>query len=140
MEKKFELGQSNEILKGGRIYDLHNMYDFTGIYVGANRDVHISFQANAEQGRGQPSLALVFSGVDYLEFSPGFGARAVQDLDELGYKSPDDRDDEWLLTEQQATPGDHLFLRFGGGDFIRVHSQQARLRILNERTNQDGTG
>lgn len=66
-----------------------------------------------------------FEAVDYLEFSPNFGSRIVCGLEDMGYKSPGDRDDEWLLDEQQSTPDDHLFFRLEGGDFIRVHCQHA---------------
>jgi hypothetical protein len=134
MEKNFEIGQSNEVLAGGKVYDLHNLYDLSEVRIGRSRDVWISFEANAEHGQGQPRLVLTFAGVDYLEFSPRFGARPVRNVDEMGYKNPDDRQDEWLLTEQQATRADHLFLRLGGGDFIRVHSQRACLEVEGEST------
>ena len=31
MKKAFLLGQSNEVIKDSKVYDLHNQYDFSGI-------------------------------------------------------------------------------------------------------------
>lgn len=126
MKKNFKIGQSNEILQDSEVYDLHNLYDFAGVRVGPNCDVEISFDEIASLTNRESTLTLTFVGVDYLEMSPQFGTQPVRDLDEMGYKSPDDRDDQWLLTEQQAKDSDHLFFRFGGAAFIRVHSQQVR--------------
>jgi len=43
----------------------------------------------------------------------------------MGYKNPDDIDDNWLMTEKQANSNDHLFLRFDKNDFIRIYCQEA---------------
>ena len=128
MKKGFEIGQSNEIIKAGKIYDLHNLYDFIGVVLKAkDRRFQILFEPNPEYGKGQLPISLSFEEIDYLEFSPNFGTRVVSGLDEMGYKNPEDRDDEWLMDEQQATCNDHLFFRMDGGDFIRVHCQYADL-------------
>jgi len=128
MKKGFRIGQSNEIVKSGKIYDLHNLYDFVGIILkGKERRLQILFDPNLEHGKDQLSISLNFEEIDYLEFSPNFGARVISGLEEIGYKNPEDRDDEWLMDEQQATSSDHLFFRLDGGDFIRVHCQNADL-------------
>jgi hypothetical protein len=49
------------------------------------------------------------------------------DLDEMGYKAPNDQDDNCLLGEEQATEADHLSLRFEGNAFVRIHSKRASL-------------
>jgi len=124
MNKGFEIGQSNEIIKAGKIYDLHNLYDFIGIVLKAkDRRLQLLFEPNPEYGKGQLPISLNFEEIDYLEFSPNFGTRVISGLDEMGYKNPEDRDDEWLMDEKQATSNDHLFFRMDGGDFIRVHCQ-----------------
>jgi hypothetical protein len=128
MQKDFQIGQSNELIKDGVLYDLHNLYDFGGIFVDGSRCVHISFMPNVVHGKGQHPIIVEFDEVDYLEFSQGFGMRPITELDEMGYKSPGDRDDKWLMTEEQAGADDHLFFRLGlGDDFVRVHSRRARL-------------
>lgn len=128
MKKSFEIGQSNEVIKAGKIYDLHSQYDFIGVVLKAkDRRLQILFEPNPEYGKGQLPIWLSFEEIDYLEFSPNFGTRVVSGLSEMGYKNPEDRDDEWLMDEQQATCDEHLFFRLDGGDFIRVHCQYANL-------------
>ena len=126
MDKDFEIGQSNEIIKSGKIYDLHNLYNITGIILDRNlSQLKIMFKPASEYGEGNPSLVLNFRNIDYLEFS--LNTMGILGLDEMGYKSPEDRDNNWLMNEQQSTPEDHLFLRLldgDGNDFIRVHCQK----------------
>ena len=126
MKKDFEVGQSNEIIKAGKIYDLHNLYDFVGIVLKTkDRRLQLLFEPNPEYGKDESPISLIFEEIDYLEFSPNFGTQVISGLDEMGYKNPKDRDDEWLMDEQQATSNDHLFFRMDGGDFIRVHCKNA---------------
>jgi hypothetical protein len=126
MKKGFVIGQSNELIKAEKVYDLHNLYDFVGIILkGKDRCLQMLFEPNPEHGKGSLSVLLVFEKIDYLEFSPNFGAQVICGLDEMGYKNPEDRDDEWLMGEQHATPNDHLFFRLDGGNFIRVHCKNA---------------
>ena len=126
MKKEFLLGQSNEVIKAGKIYDLHNLYDFVGIVLKwKDRQLRMLFEPRPDfREKGAP-VSLVFEEIDYLELSLNCGSRVIQNLDEMGYKNPDDQDDEWLLDEQQSTPNDHLFIRLEGNDFIRVHCQHA---------------
>lgn len=126
MKKDFEIGQSNEVIKSEKIYDLHNSYDYVGLILKSKeRQLQILFEPNSEYGKGNLSVSFVFKSLNYLEFSPNFGTKVVSGLDEMGYKSPSDRDDNWLLSPQQASSDDHLFFRLENGDFIRVHSKHA---------------
>jgi hypothetical protein len=128
MNKSFEIGQSNELIKDGSIYDLHNLYDLIGIVLKTkDRRLQLLFEPNPEYGKGQRPVSLSFEGIDYLEFSPNFGAQFISGLDEVGYKSPRDHDDEWLMNEQHTTSDDHLFFRMDGGDFVRLHCRHADL-------------
>lgn len=130
MERDFKIGQSNELIKEGVVYDIHNMYDFLGIEIGSGRVIRILFGPNVTYGMRCPLIALSVYGVQYFEVSPGFGTRVISDVDELGYKRSSDRDDVWLLTEQQATIGDHLYIRFVGDDFIRICGEKSCLEVL----------
>lgn len=128
MNKGFRIGQSNEIIKAGKIYDLHNLYDFIGIFFTSKAcRLEISFKPIPEFGDGKVPISLIFEGIDYLEFSPQFWTKNISGLDEMGYKNPEDHDDEWLLSEKQASFNDHLFFRMDSGDFIRIHCQNADL-------------
>ncbi len=126
MKKNFQLGQSNEIIKDGIIFDLHNCYDFKKITLqGAERSLKIFFQPSHSYRDKIHPVYFFFSFLNYLEFSPGFGTRSISNIDEIGYKTSGDQDDEWLLSEEQSTLEDHLFFRLSKIDFIRVHSHKA---------------
>lgn len=134
MKKKFKVGQSNEVLKNNITYDLHNDYDFVGIYLYAKTNhLEIYFEPNPEFGAGKPKLCLNFRDVDYLEFSPNFGSTEIHGIEELGYKTPSDRDDEWLMSEGQSSKDDHLFIRMIGHEFIRIHAGIAEI-VFPDRT------
>ena len=126
MKKEFLVGQSNELIKAHKIYDLHNLYDFVGLVLKGNkRQIQVLFGPNLDSGNMGVPIALVFDEIDYLELSLRFESGIIRGLDEMGYKNPDDRDDKWLLGEQQSTSDDHLFFRLDNADYIRVHSQRA---------------
>lgn len=127
MKKTFRVGQSNEIVSEGRIFDLHNNYDFSGISMSPGGRVQVSFLPSPDHGRDESPLALIFEGVDYIEMRLGLGKSSERDLEEVGYKSPSDRNDAWLLAEEYSTGLDHLFLRFSGEYFLRIHSESAFL-------------
>jgi len=127
MEKDFEVGQSNELVKDGRVYDLHNLYDFSGIHIGAQRCVRLSFSPNPEHGGGLRAVVIVFHRVDFLQVGGSLGATDITDLDEVGYKEPGDEDDSWLLDAVRRSPQAHLFFRLGADAFVRIHSARARL-------------
>ncbi len=128
MNKNFKLGQSNEIIKSDKVYDLHNLYRFKELFLKAQDwQLTLLFEPILEYREKQPPVSLIFTKIDYLEFSPGFGCKPISGLDEVGYKSPEDRDDIWLMSEEQATNNDHLYFRMDGGEFIRLHCQNADL-------------
>jgi hypothetical protein len=128
MVKHFRVGQSNELVSGEIVYDLHNLYDYVGCLLKGNRSFCLFFMPSKTHGTGHVPIGVEFVDVDILEFSPNFGACCVVDLEEMGYKPPSDRDDNWLLREDQATTSDHLFFRFASNAYIRVHSKQALIR------------
>ena len=130
MEKNFQIGQSNELIKNDIVYDLHNHYDFASLTIDCNRTMRLSFVAISEFGE-ENIIILEFKNLDYLGFSSNFGASKIKNLDEIGYKSPDDLDDQWLLSEQQASSIDHLFFRFEEEHFVRVHCKMAHFRKEN---------
>lgn len=127
MKKSFTVGQANELVQHSRSYDLHNCYDFGGLSIAPTRRLRLWFTPNAEHGIGLPSLVIEMSGLEFLELSEGFGVRQLQDLAELGYKGPEDRDLDWLVGEDKATEADHLVFRFSPDDYLRVHARSADL-------------
>ncbi len=129
MKKSFKIGQSNEIIDNEKVYDLHNCYDVSGITLLSSDLLKIRFDPNSEWGTDCKTVALNFTDVDYLSFLFVPGDRQSVDIHEMGYKNPDDMDDSWLLAEEQSLPQDHLFFRFGGGNYIRIHSKAV---VFNE--------
>lgn len=127
MQKDFSIGQSNELIKDGRIYDLHNSFDFESLVVSGCRDIRLVFKPNVDHGKTHSRIAVQIQSVDYFEISPQFGASIICDIDEVGYKFREDRDDSWLLTENQANEAADMFVRFQGGHHIRFHGGRALL-------------
>ena len=140
MKKSFEIGKGgNEVIKAGKAYDLHNLYDFVGIVLKTkDRHLQLLFTPNAEYGENEPPILLNFEDVDYLEFSPNFGMRTFSGLEEMGYKKHGDRDYDWLMDEQQATSDDHLFFRMDGDEFVRLHCRYADLVEEEVRCHSEG--
>jgi hypothetical protein len=127
MNLDFRVGQSNELIKGERIYDLHNCFDFGGLDVSEAGELRLTFKPNTIHGGGYSSVLVFAQGVDRLAVSSDFGPTTVEYIEEIGYKSPDDADDNWLLSQKQATPSDDLFFRFNDGHYVRFHSKSASL-------------
>lgn len=127
MRRAFKLGQSNEVVSSGHVYDLHNDYVPTAIVFDAQRnDLRIAFKRLLDDGVGK-SATLVFHEVDLLELRGNIGAGGISGVDELGYKDVDDYDYEWLSREGQSSASDHMVIRFDSGATLRIHGASAEL-------------
>jgi hypothetical protein len=117
----------------GKHFDLHSFFSLVGFVVNpVNGTVLLEFRSIKEfidKAHDVQILKLEFSEIGYLEFSPGFCTNTTDSLEEFGFKSPDDRDDNWLKTLEQAEPGDHLFVRLSSLEFFRVHCSETRVII-----------
>lgn len=125
----------------GRHYDLHSFFSVSGITVcPATGDVSvdlISIDEFRNNVHGAESLRLIFSDVNYVEFSPEFCKTRSDTIEEIGFKSPEDRDDNWLKTLDQAEHLDHLFIRFSSLEFIRLACATARVAIVQSSSRAD---
>lgn len=127
MDRNFQLGQSNEVIHSGKVYDLHNDYLPTAIFVDPERNtLRVIFKRLADDENGA-SVVLQFRDLHTLEFGGNFGASNAAGLDEMGYKDIDDYNYDWLSTESQSKESDHLVLRFDGGATIRVYCATAEI-------------
>ena len=88
MNRDFRVGQSNELIKGERIYDLHNCFDFDGLDVSGIGELRLSFKPNTIHGGGYSSVLVFAQGLDRLAVSPDFGPRTVKHLERLATKHP----------------------------------------------------
>lgn len=128
MEKDFLILDAVAIQIGSDYCDLHNDFDLSSLRVDfADRTLHLWFSPAPTNSSATPNknVSLSFYDIDYLSVSSALLARMTQDVVEIGYKNPDDFDHDWLIRESQATSADHLFIRFSGDEFIRVHSKVA---------------
>lgn len=128
MERNFCVGQANELVLNGRVFDLHNCYDFLGIAVASTRAAQLWFTPSPAHTARTEHLVLEVEGLSVLEMTGGVTAGRVRDLDEVGYKNPGDADLEWLVGECGAEREDHLVFRFGPSDHVRVYGERAELR------------
>lgn len=121
MSHRISIGQSNEVVYRNEIFDLHNLFDFAALsFQTDNLELHLCFEPDRDYHPQGFPIRLVFSGVNYLEFSSCFFTRKISGVDEMGYKSTGDFDYGWLKTEDQLSQGDHLVIRFDTSAFIRI--------------------
>jgi hypothetical protein len=128
MDKNFSIANAVAIRVGNDECDLHNDFDLTLLEVDlARRNLRLTFTWAIEAAAPNRNrhLTLAFNEVEFLNVSGGVLGKMVRDVVELGYKSPEDFDHDWLMRERQASPPDHLFVRLAGDEFIRVHSRSA---------------
>jgi hypothetical protein len=128
MARAFKVGQSNELVSAGKVYDVHNQYDFDGFAVLSGGRAYLWFVPNSEHGAGMPPVVIKIEGVDFVEVSSGVAMGKVRDVAEMGFKNPGDRDLEWLLGERASTDKDHFVISFGPSDFLRIHGDSMAVR------------
>jgi hypothetical protein len=127
MDKDFIVGQANELIKGDITYDLHNCFDFDQLTIFGNGEFNLAFKPSVTYGDMYSPILLHAEGVNRFELSHNFGPATIKHLEEIGYKSRDDEDDNWLLRQSQATAADDIFFRFNDGHYVRFHSERAWL-------------
>ena len=129
MIKSFNFGicKRIEIVQGDNFYDLHNCYDLYGFSLSMKCGV-LGFRPNPVYGKGLQPIILEFHNLDFFQVRLDFSDVEHLMLHEIGFKSPNDFDDEWLLEYDQATCEDHIFFRFFGDFFIRLHGSGAEVR------------
>lgn len=126
MKKNFLVDQAVGLSCGEHYFDLHNCYDFQGFdFDVIGKTFCLYFTLVSESQDLWKKVSIKFVGVDTLEFSDGFFIHINRNLSEIGYKSADDRDHDWLVGEDKSLPQDHLFFRFEADQYIRLHGECA---------------
>lgn len=138
MDKNFVIDNSVGIEVEGLLYDLHNFYDFKELKVEVIVNaVSLLFSVGAEFEKEQKNkgvaISIKFLDVDYFELSPDFTSRLTQDLEEIGYKNPGDKDIDWLVGEKKSTEADHLLFRFANDEFLRIHAKKAYCSVSKKK-------
>lgn len=112
-------------------FDLHSFFSIVGLSISPKEGTMLlefeSIKEFIEKAHGVGALGLEFSGITYLELSQKFCTNVSDSLEELGFKAPSDRDDNWLKTIGQSESEDHLFFRLSSLEFIRVQCATARV-------------
>ncbi len=70
-------------------------------------------------------MVLSCFGVHHLEISDGVLAGKAGELEEIGFKEPDDNDLNWLVDEEKASKTFHIVFAFQNDEYIRVGSETA---------------
>jgi hypothetical protein len=121
MEKNFIIDQNIALEGNNFYYDLHNCYnieDFQINYLSKNVKLKFVKIDGCHANIYCDIIYLTFEDVNYLEVRNALDSSAV---DEIGYKRPDDCDLDWLLSESQSKPDDHIIIRLYCDDgYIRI--------------------
>jgi hypothetical protein len=116
-------------------YDLHSFFSIDGIIIspaeGKLSINLITLGAFRNNVHGVGSLRISFSGISYIEFSQGFCQICSDTIEEIGFKNPTDRDDNWLKTFCQSEEQDHLFIRFSNLEFMRIACATACVSVAD---------
>jgi hypothetical protein len=132
VKKNFRTADAVAIQIDALYIDLHNDFSLKSLEINfPERTFRISFLRITEPQNSNScqELTLTFLEIDYLSASPGLVGPHGHGISELGYKAPLDLDHHWLMSEAEASPLDHLFLRFDGDEFIRLHSAQVQAKV-----------
>ena len=127
MRREFKIDNQIAIVGDDYYYDLHNCYDLKGLELDwSKKQVAINFiKVSGEWVKHEdPSrIEILFNGVKYFEVSRDFFLKNSYSLEEIGFKNSEDKDDSWLLSEEQAAADDHLFIRLENDEYIRILSE-----------------
>ncbi|HKU64868.1 MAG TPA: hypothetical protein VJQ06_07410 [Rhizomicrobium sp.] len=128
MLKDFVIADAVGIQMQGKYIDLHNEFDLMQIRL--SPQVHVlELEFAASRPNASPTKFVIqFVEVDWLQISP-CALKSGADIVELGYKEPLDNDHDWLMSEEQASPEAHLFLRLSEDEFIRLHAKFAKVIV-----------
>lgn len=131
MEKNFLIEGNVCVQSGSEQYDLHNHFSLVDVLVGTyDCSAMLRFKSNdCHAINPNINLVMVFLCIDYLDMSSGVLKGKLMDVEELGYKPPDDFDHDWLVAERKSNKEFHFFIRLIGDEYIRVHAESAELRI-----------
>lgn len=134
MKRTFSIPDSISLEVGDLNVDLHNSFRVIGLaFNKQHHDLVVRF--GKERGEwvsptNPTELILIFEGVTVFDHSFTDLEKVPEDLDEIGFKNPGDENYDWLLSEGQSLPSDHLVMRFTTDDYIRVFADTAKLEVI----------
>lgn len=134
MNKNFSIDSAIEIKFEGNLYDLHNRYDFKELKIDVTtHSAKLLFTINNDTTGYASEISFTFSQIDYFELSSNFTSRLTHELEEMGYKNPEDNNIDWLIKENKSTEKDHLLFRFINDEFLRIHAKSVHCSISGKK-------
>ncbi len=132
MQKEFTIDQMIALKGVDYYYDLHNDYDLVELNQ-ENSCVELLF--NKTKGEwvkeSNPNkVKLVFSDVRYFQTSKDFSNNFPKNIQDIGYKSPEDFDYGFFISEEQADEKSHMVFMFEGNEYVRVFSGEIQVVAL----------
>ncbi|MFT4926262.1 MAG: hypothetical protein ACI8WB_002360 [Phenylobacterium sp.] len=125
MKKNYMIDQAIAVHCETLYFDLHNEYDFKQFnFKVDSKTLSLLFEPNiyaSNDNKKLGGITMIFSSVDYLEVSHDFVNHVTHSLIEMGYKTPNDKDLDWLITEKNFEADHHVVLRFSNDEYIRLH-------------------
>ena len=129
MKRSFAVPSSVEIEVEDRYIDVHNNFRLARILTNAlSCEILLTFEKLAADwvDPTDPGIFhICFNGVTHLEHSFEELNAVPADVDEIGFKHPDDANYDWLLSEDESEPNDHLGFRFTNDEYLRIFANDA---------------
>lgn len=134
MKKNFALNDDSISFQiANHYFDVHNGFHLCGLeidFIAKQMTIRFSTSNTPLMDQMHEKLTLLFRGVDFLTVNIGNIGKINCDVAELGYKQPDDFDHDWLMREKNCSSEAHLFIRFEGDEFIRIHGETVELTYV----------
>ena len=128
MYKKFQIENSIALKENDKYYDLHNDYDLFSLsfnHVIQKNLVILFRQTNGDwiKAEDPKQLKIEFKELTHFSFSDNyFSENASVNIEEIGFKSKNDYDYDWLVTDEQMKKNEkyHFILRMDDNSIIRI--------------------
>ena len=132
MKKNFIVDKGVYLLNQDNCYDLHNNYHFHQCTIIPNKATIILIWLRLDkewvQDNQPKEVVINFKNVSFFVISDNiFNDRIVQ-IQEIGYKDPDDKDLDWLNNESFFLEDSHIIFRFENDEFMRIHAEYAEVK------------
>ncbi|WP_341224499.1 hypothetical protein [uncultured Arcticibacterium sp.] len=128
MKTEFKIDNSIALEVNGIYIDLHNFYHLhdLNIEIPYNR-ITLRWEKSEKwiSEKSPETCEIVFSSVSFFQMSEHFYMEHPTNLEEIGFKEPDNFDHDWLGAQEHSNEKDHIFFRFRGDEFLRIYAKKA---------------
>ena len=133
MKKNFIIDQAVYILnEQHKCYDLHNNYHFHQCTMIPSKATVILIWLRLDrewiQDEQPKEVVINFKNISFFKMSDNILNDRVVQIQEMGYKMPDDNDLDWLDNEEHFSDECHMIFRFENDEFIRIQAEFAEVK------------